>query len=71
MRADHRTGEMRLVNVWPDDPMGGGAEGFRYRFQWNFPLFFSPHDAGHALRGGERAVRERPTAGRVAAISPT
>jgi len=44
MRYDHRSGELRLVNVWPDDPMGGGAEGFKYRFQWNFPLFFSPHD---------------------------
>jgi len=44
MRADHRTMELRLVNVWPDDPMGSGAEGFKYRFQWNFPMFFSPHD---------------------------
>jgi len=43
MRVDHRTAEMRLVNVWPDDPMGAGAEAFKYRFQWNFPLFFSPH----------------------------
>ena len=24
--------------------MGYGAEGMKYRFQWNFPLFFSPHD---------------------------
>lgn len=24
--------------------MGHGAEGARYRFQWNFPIFFSPHD---------------------------
>jgi len=24
--------------------MGHGAEGMKYRFQWNFPLFFSPHD---------------------------
>ncbi len=44
MRVDHKTGEIRMVNVWPDDPMGSGAEGFKYRFQWNFPMFFSPHD---------------------------
>ncbi len=44
MRVDHRTGELRNVNVWPDDPMGAGAEGFKYRFQWNYPLMFSPHD---------------------------
>ena len=44
MRVDHRTGEIRAVNVWPDDPMGWGAAELEYRFQWNFPLFFSPHD---------------------------
>jgi photosystem II stability/assembly factor-like uncharacterized protein len=43
-RLDHRTGERRSVNPWPDDPMGSGAGDNRYRFQWNFPLFFSPHD---------------------------
>ncbi|MDX1350353.1 MAG: glycosyl hydrolase, partial [Putridiphycobacter sp.] len=32
------------VNVWPDNPIGYGAEGMKYRFQWNFPIFFSPHD---------------------------
>ncbi|MBY0433262.1 MAG: glycosyl hydrolase, partial [Cyclobacteriaceae bacterium] len=26
------------------NPMGHGAEGAKYRFQWNFPIFFSPHD---------------------------
>ncbi len=25
--------------------MGHGAEGAKYRFQWNFPIFFSPHDS--------------------------
>ena len=41
--VDHVTGQRRNVTVWPDNPMGYGAEGMRYRFQWNFPLFFSPH----------------------------
>jgi photosystem II stability/assembly factor-like uncharacterized protein len=43
-RKNHRTGEERSINAWPDLPMGHGAEGARYRFQWNFPIFFSPHD---------------------------
>jgi photosystem II stability/assembly factor-like uncharacterized protein len=43
-RENHRTGEVRGVNVWPDNPMGHGAEGMKYRFQWNFPIFFSPHN---------------------------
>ncbi|MFY9243330.1 MAG: glycosyl hydrolase [Polaribacter sp.] len=41
-RVNHKTNETRAVNVWPDDPMGHGAEDFKYRFQWNFPIFFSP-----------------------------
>jgi photosystem II stability/assembly factor-like uncharacterized protein len=42
---NHRTGEFRDLNPWPDNPMGHGAEGATERFQWNFPLLFSPHDA--------------------------
>jgi photosystem II stability/assembly factor-like uncharacterized protein len=42
---NHRTGEFRDVNPWPDNPMGHGAEGAAERFQWNFPLLFSLHDA--------------------------
>ncbi len=43
-RLDHRTGESRAINVWPIDNMGAGAEAAKYRFQWNFPIFFSPHN---------------------------
>jgi photosystem II stability/assembly factor-like uncharacterized protein len=43
-RKNHKTGEQRLINVWPDNPMGHGAEDMKYRFQWNFPIFFSPHN---------------------------
>ncbi len=43
-RVDHRNKTYRIINVWPEDNMGHGAEDARYRFQWNFPLFFSPHD---------------------------
>lgn len=51
-RQDHRTGQSRDVNVWPDNPMGWGAEGMKYRFQWNFPIVFSPHDANVLYTGG-------------------
>jgi hypothetical protein len=44
-RVDHGTGEVRVINVWPDNPMGHGAENMKYRFQWNFPIFFSPHNS--------------------------
>lgn len=50
-RYDHRTGQLRNVTVWPDNPMGYGAEGMKYRFQWNFPLLFSPHDSSKLYAG--------------------
>jgi len=43
-RQDHRTGQMRNINAWPDNPMGYGADVLKYRFQWTFPIAFSPHD---------------------------
>ena len=43
-RLDHNTGERRVVDIWPNNPMGHGAEDMKYRFQWNFPIFFSPHN---------------------------
>ncbi|MFC3415913.1 WD40/YVTN/BNR-like repeat-containing protein [Algoriphagus hitonicola] len=43
-RVDHRNDITRSVNVWPNNPMGHGAEDMKYRFQWNFPIFFSPHN---------------------------
>ena len=44
LRVDHRSGDQRLIDVWPDNPMGWGAAELKYRFNWNFPLMFSPHD---------------------------
>jgi photosystem II stability/assembly factor-like uncharacterized protein/DNA-binding FrmR family transcriptional regulator len=51
-RINHRTRETRNVTVWPDNPLGHGAADLKYRFQWNFPLFFSPHDPDTLYAGG-------------------
>jgi methyl-accepting chemotaxis protein len=51
-RMDHKTGENRAVNVWPDNPMGAGADVLKYRFQWNFPIFFSPHNPKRLYTAG-------------------
>jgi photosystem II stability/assembly factor-like uncharacterized protein len=51
-RLDHRTGENRAINVWPDNPMGAGADVLKYRFQWNFPIFFSPHNPKRLYAAG-------------------
>ncbi len=43
-RYDHRDGQMRNVTIWPDNEMGWAPDKLKYRFQWNFPMLFSPHD---------------------------
>ena len=43
-RYDRRTGQERNISPYPNNPMGSGADVLKYRFQWNFPIVFSPHD---------------------------
>ncbi|MCB9054461.1 MAG: glycosyl hydrolase [Chitinophagales bacterium] len=51
-RLDHKTDENRAITVWPDNPMGAGADVLKYRFQWNFPIFFSPHNPKRLYAAG-------------------
>jgi photosystem II stability/assembly factor-like uncharacterized protein len=50
-RLDTKAGTMRDVNAWPDNPMGSGVETMKYRFQWSFPLLFSPHNPKRLYAG--------------------
>ncbi len=52
-RYDHKTGENRAISVYPDNPMGAGAITMKYRFQWNFPIFFSPHNPKRLYTAGQ------------------
>ncbi|HYR74310.1 MAG TPA: hypothetical protein VEM96_00575 [Pyrinomonadaceae bacterium] len=54
-RYDHHTGQLRDVNPYPNNPMGWGAGDIKYRFQWNFPIVFSPHD-GNTLYAGANVL---------------
>jgi len=56
-RVNHKTGEIRSIDVWPDNPMGHGAKDMKYRFQWNFPVFFSPHDSNVLYTAGNRLFK--------------
>ena len=69
-RLDHRTGFARTVNVWPDSPIGAGAEALRHRFQWNFPLFFSRHDPQLLFAAGEQLFATRYEGQKWESISP-
>lgn len=69
-RLDHTTGLSRVVDVWPDLPIGAGADVQRYRFQWNFPLFFSPHDPKALYAAGNRLFVTRDEGHSWTALSP-
>src|SRR5438874_10803768 len=51
--VNHRTGEVRDVNPWPDNPMGAGDADLKHRFQWNFPIFLSPNDPNKIYAGSQ------------------
>jgi photosystem II stability/assembly factor-like uncharacterized protein len=69
-RYDHRTGEVRNVTVYPDNPMGHGAEGMKYRFQWTFPIVASPHDPGVVYAAGNVLFKSTNEGQSWQAISP-
>ena len=43
-RYDHRSGQVRTINVWPEASSGIAAKDIKYRFNWTAPVFLSPHD---------------------------
>ena len=42
--TDFRNREQQAVNPWGRGSGGGPAESQKYRFNWNSPIVFSPHD---------------------------
>lgn len=56
-RYDHRTGQIQLVNVWPELHGGIGPGDLTYRFPWTYPILFSPHDPNILYTAGNVVFR--------------
>ncbi|MCE2942074.1 MAG: glycosyl hydrolase [Gemmatimonadetes bacterium] len=56
-RKERETGFTRNITVWPDNPMGYSSEDIKHRFQWTFPIVFSPHDPKVLYAGGSELWR--------------
>jgi len=69
-RYDHRTGQERDITVYPDNPMGWGADGMKYRFQWTFPIVVSPHDPDTLYAAGNVLFKSTNEGQSWRAISP-
>jgi photosystem II stability/assembly factor-like uncharacterized protein len=56
-RYDRRSGLERAINVWPDNPMGYSAIDIKERFQWTYPIVFSPVDPNVLYVGSQHVWR--------------
>ena len=70
LRYDHGTGQVRIITVWPELGTGTGAADMKYRFQWTFPIQFSPHDPNVLYVAGNLVFRSYDQGGSWEAISP-
>ena len=70
LRYDHSTGQVRIITVWPEMNTGFGPVDARYRFQWTYPIQFSPHDPGVLYAAGNIVFRSTDQGGSWEPISP-
>lgn len=54
-RYDHRTKQVQLVNVWPEAYHDGNTA--EIRFQWTYPIVWSPHDSNVLYTAGNKVFR--------------
>ncbi len=69
-RYDYRTGQIQLVNVWPEESTGIAPRDMKYRFAWTYPIVFSPHDSNVLYAGGNHVFRTTDEGMSWQAISP-
>ncbi|MCB0825954.1 MAG: glycosyl hydrolase [Armatimonadetes bacterium] len=67
---NHRTRLSRSIDAWPDNPMGDGVGARDYRFQWTFPIVFSPNDPETMYVGSQYVLRTRDRGSSFERISP-
>ena len=58
-RYDHRTGETREIETYPQLAEGLPAEALKYRFQMNAPIRVSPHDPSILYHASQYVHRSR------------
>ena len=69
-RYDHRTRQIRLINVWPEESTGIAPRDMKYRFAWTFPVVFAPDDPKTLYAGGNHVFRTRDEGQTWDCISP-
>jgi Sortilin, neurotensin receptor 3, len=67
-RYDHRTKQIQLVSVWPEAYHDGNTA--EVRFQWTYPIVFSPQDSNVLYAAGNKVFRSVDEGHSWEAISP-
>jgi photosystem II stability/assembly factor-like uncharacterized protein len=52
-----KTNQYRVISPDPELHQGAGAEDYKYRFNWTFPIAFSPHDPKMMYAGSNYLMR--------------
>jgi photosystem II stability/assembly factor-like uncharacterized protein len=69
-RLDRRSGQRRVINVWPENPMGHSSGSVRERFQWTFPIILSPQNPRVLYVGSQHVWRSADEGQSWTRISP-
>ncbi len=69
-RYDRRTSQTRDVSVWLNNYDGYAAADVPYRFQWTFPIVFSPHDRNTLYVTAQKVFKTTDGGATWQAISP-
>ncbi|HEX4599826.1 MAG TPA: glycosyl hydrolase [Gemmatimonadales bacterium] len=69
-RFDRRTNQARDVSVWLNNYDGHAAAEVPYRFQWTFPIVFSPHDRNTLYTSAQQVFKTTDGGASWRAISP-
>ena len=70
LRYDHRSGQVRVIMVWPEYFQNSPPKVHRYRFGWEFPITISPHDPDTLYAAGNVAFKSTDEGTTWEAISP-
>ncbi len=67
-KYDHKSKQIQLVSVWPESPHDGNSADVR--FQWTYPIVFSPFDADTLYVAGNKVFKTTDEGQSWDAISP-
>ena len=65
-----RTGQQRMITVWPEDQYQSPEIDVKYRFYFTFPVLFSPHDPNTLYAAAQYVLRSTDLGTSWQVISP-